>query len=225
VNVTRAPLTEVEEDLRFRWIGGRPALDFANTTAWGRFGGPQSEQEQPQYERFTRYARLVEFGQQAGLLGESEAVSLLAESERRPEEAELAVAQAIALRKAIHHIFASTAQGHPSDPAALAVLNASFAEGMARLRVVREQDGFSLEWMGGESVFTRPLWPVAQDTTELLISGDLSRVRECSGDPCGFLFLDRSRPGRRRWCDMADCGNRAKARRYHQRTRAARPRG
>jgi predicted RNA-binding Zn ribbon-like protein len=38
----------------------------------------------------------------------------------------------------------------------------------------------------------------------------------CGGGLCGWLFLDESRGKRRRWCDMKDCGNREKARRYYR---------
>lgn len=210
-------------DLRFVWVGGRLALDFTNSTAWSRSLGPGGEEEQPEYERFTRYGRLVEWAQAAEALSEREAASLLAEAERRPEDASLALQQTLALRQAIHRIFVNTAHEQPVDPAALAVLNATLSEGMARLRLMREDETFALRWTGGESALTRPLWPVAQDAADLLVSGDLSRVRECSGDICGFLFVDRSRPGKRRWCDMRDCGNRAKVRRHYERVRALNP--
>jgi len=68
-----------------------------------------------------------------------------------------------------------------------------------------------------EDELTSLLWPVARAATALLTSSDLARVRECADDACGWLFLDHSRNGSRRWCDMADCGNRAKARRYRER--------
>ena len=64
------------------------------------------------------------------------------------------------------------------------------------------------------------LWRLAVDASDLLTSTDLDRVRECSGDTCSWLFLDRSRNRSRRWCDMADCGNRAKARRHYSRLKA-----
>ena len=53
----------------------------------------------------------------------------------------------------------------------------------------------------------------------LLTDAELQRVRQCAGDPCGWLFYDTSRNRRRRWCTMEGCGNRAKARRYYQRRR------
>ncbi|HEV2391667.1 MAG TPA: CGNR zinc finger domain-containing protein [Verrucomicrobiae bacterium] len=39
-------------------------------------------------------------------------------------------------------------------------------------------------------------------------------MRLCQGDTCGWLFVDSSKNHSRRWCDMRDCGNRAKARRH-----------
>jgi predicted RNA-binding Zn ribbon-like protein len=53
---------------------------------------------------------------------------------------------------------------------------------------------------------------VARAAGELLTSPEPRVVRACPGRGCGWLFLDRR--GRRRWCDMAVCGNRAKARRH-----------
>lgn len=55
---------------------------------------------------------------------------------------------------------------------------------------------------------------VARDSIELLAGPDLARVRSCAG--CSLLFLDRSRPGMRRWCSMDRCGNRDKTARYRE---------
>jgi predicted RNA-binding Zn ribbon-like protein len=63
------------------------------------------------------------------------------------------------------------------------------------------------------------LWPVIRSAADLVTSPDISQIRECGAPDCNWLFLDRSRSGRRRWCDMSTCGNRAKARRYYSRHR------
>jgi predicted RNA-binding Zn ribbon-like protein len=81
----------------------------------------------------------------------------------------------------------------------------------------RGRPEFDWLWADVDEHLTSILWPVARAATTLLTSPDLARVRECAGDPCGWLFLDVSKNGSRRWCDMADCGNRAKARRYRAR--------
>ncbi|ADB29812.1 protein of unknown function DUF1470 [Kribbella flavida DSM 17836] len=54
----------------------------------------------------------------------------------------------------------------------------------------------------------------------LLEDENLSRLRQCQDDDCGWLFLDRTKNGSRRWCSSADCGNRARASRHYRRTRA-----
>jgi predicted RNA-binding Zn ribbon-like protein len=63
------------------------------------------------------------------------------------------------------------------------------------------------------------LRPIARSAAELLTSETLSRVRECGGATCTWLFLDASRNRSRRWCSMESCGNRAKARRHYRRRR------
>lgn len=67
----------------------------------------------------------------------------------------------------------------------------------------------------------------AQQVLDLLTGDELSRVRECpiESGGCGWLFLDHSRNGSRRWCRMADCGNKVKASRLTARRRAARADG
>jgi predicted RNA-binding Zn ribbon-like protein len=64
------------------------------------------------------------------------------------------------------------------------------------------------------------LAPILRSTAELLTSPALARVRECDSDTCWWLFLDGSKSGTRRWCDMKVCGNREKARRHHKRHKA-----
>jgi predicted RNA-binding Zn ribbon-like protein len=62
-----------------------------------------------------------------------------------------------------------------------------------------------------------PLLAVAHSADDLLTSGQAASVGRCPGESCGWLFLDRG--GRRRWCTMSTCGNRAKARRFSDRRR------
>jgi len=66
----------------------------------------------------------------------------------------------------------------------------------------------------------RPVLELAREAADLLARTDLRHVKACPGTHCGWLFVDPS--GRRRWCTMEVCGNRAKARRHAERQRAAR---
>ena len=60
---------------------------------------------------------------------------------------------------------------------------------------------------------------LVQPFVHLVAAGDTSRFRICANDGCRWVFEDTSRGGRRRWCDMSSCGNRAKVRRYRDRHR------
>ena len=61
-------------------------------------------------------------------------------------------------------------------------------------------------------------WLAADDLLRLFAQGP-HRVRNCAGPPCVLYFHDTSQNGRRRWCSMAACGNRAKAARHYDRVR------
>ncbi|MEU6232383.1 CGNR zinc finger domain-containing protein [Kitasatospora sp. NPDC047058] len=53
---------------------------------------------------------------------------------------------------------------------------------------------------------------LARDAIALLTGPYADRIRECGAHDCSLLFVDTSRPGRRRWCSMERCGNRHKVR-------------
>ena len=65
------------------------------------------------------------------------------------------------------------------------------------------------------------LGSIALAAVELFTEGDFSRIKECGGHACGWLFYDTSKNNRRRWCEMEVCGNRAKQRRLVARRRGA----
>ena len=197
---------------RFKLVGGVLCLDFANTRA-GRDTDTPTEYLQD-------YADLVAWAEQVGLVDDGEL--LLAVARQRPADAEAVLTRALALREAIYGIFSHVAAGKPAPPADLDTLNLAVADALSRARVVAQPEGFSWGWAAEPDDLDRMLWPVARSAAELLTSDALSRVRECAGDGCGWLFLDTSRNRSRRWCDMRDCGNRAKVRRHYQRRRQER---
>jgi predicted RNA-binding Zn ribbon-like protein len=69
----------------------------------------------------------------------------------------------------------------------------------------------------GPDPVTAALAHIARESVELITGAELARVRSCAG--CTLLFIDRSRPGTRRWCSMKRCGNRNKTAHYRQKRR------
>lgn len=157
-----------------------------------------------------------------GILPLWTASGLLRAAAGDPEKAALVLRRAVELGKAVYRIIAAAAVGSSATAADLAILNAELSKGMAGLCVVEQQGTFAWAWNQEEARLDRVLFPVARAAATLLTSPDLARARKCAGDGCGWLFIDKSRNQSRRWCDMSDCGNRAKARRHYQRMLAAR---
>jgi predicted RNA-binding Zn ribbon-like protein len=120
---------------------------------------------------------------------------------------------AIGLREAIYRCFAATARGRAPDDEDLAALNAALAEAPSRQRV--RLGGWDLDVP--DATVSVLLGPVLWSAADLLVGAQLRRVRQCVNPACGWLFLDDSKSGTRRWCSMSTCGNRAKARRHYQR--------
>jgi predicted RNA-binding Zn ribbon-like protein len=178
-------------------VAGSLCLDFVNTV--------DPRKATPQEERLPDYAAVLDWARQAGIEG----------SPLRPLVASRAHEEAIALRETLYAIFAAVARGGAPPADALRHLNDELAR-----RPRKIADGFAWEPAAGDDVLAPIVWSAA----ELLTSGPLERVRECAGDDdtCGWLFLDTSRNGSRRWCDMRTCGNRAKARRHYRRAASSR---
>jgi predicted RNA-binding Zn ribbon-like protein len=74
---------------------------------------------------------------------------------------------------------------------------------------------------GVKTLRDRLLW----DAATLFTSARRSKLKVCANPECGWLFLDESRRGNRRWCLMTECGNREKARRYYDRKISGRSAG
>jgi predicted RNA-binding Zn ribbon-like protein len=129
------------------------------------------------------------------------------------------------VREAIYHLLSAMAHGHPRDPVDVATLNDALGDALAHARLSPLPDGFAWDWGGADpSALDQMLWPVVQSAVDLLTSPELERVGECADDRgCGWLFLDMTKNRSRRWCDMRDCGNRAKARRHYAKRKGEAP--
>jgi predicted RNA-binding Zn ribbon-like protein len=200
---------------KFSFVGGQLCLDFTNTMS--------EYKPTPREDKLVDYADLVVWGRAADVQTDNEAQKLLREAAQRPDEASATLGEARDLRGAIHNIFSALAVEAEPDADDLARLNVALSTAMCHAQVARSQDdhGFAWDWVSHGDELDRMLWPVARSAADLLTSDDLGRVRECAGSNCGWLFLDMSRNHSRHWCDMRDCGNRAKVRRYYQRKREA----
>lgn len=123
------------------------------------------------------------------------------------------------VRAALRDVAHAVSHGRPAEPDSLAEVNRAIAA-RERIELVRSPDGVSV----GHSHVGDPLDDALARLADPLVreigAGRSDRVRICANDTCRWVFYDESRAGRRRWCDMASCGNRAKAARHRARVKA-----
>lgn len=128
-------------------------------------------------------------------------------------------ARAIELRETIHRLFDAEAQDRAPAARDLEALNEALGKAPARTTLRRERGGYGWDVDLRSGTALALLAPVLWTAGDLLAGPRLDRVRRCANPECLFLFLDDSRAGKRRWCSMSSCGNRAKARRHYHKSR------
>jgi len=195
--------------------GGALALDFANTV-----GGTHVR---PTHDHLRSYGDIASFVVLAGGLPPGVAKRLAERAERDPNRAAAVYELGIALRESIWAVFSALASGDSPRDADLDLIADAAAAGAARLRLVYDRNGVGWSLPSDGLELERPLWDIARSAADILTSAEQrERVKECASTTCEWVFLDRSRNRSRRWCDMSDCGNRAKAHRFHVKKQTAR---
>jgi predicted RNA-binding Zn ribbon-like protein len=192
--------------LETRWT----CLEFVRTVGWAERDRPDDE--------FTCYEALVGWAERAGIVDPAVGRRLLGRAATVPQEGARVLEEAIALRETLYRIFAAVGQGQEPEESDIETLNAALPAANRWLGIVPSSGGFEWDWLEGpEPPLDRILWPVVRSAADLLTSDELRRLKLCRAHDCGWLFVDGSRNRSRRWCDMSDCGNRAKARRFRER--------
>ena len=207
-SVIMAKLQTNEKNWKF--VGGRLCLDFVNTVG-GRVGPAVLR------DKLLDYADLLEWSRLAGVVIQAETRKLARRAVSHRREAQAILTRAVALREALYRIFDAAVEGRKPQAVDLETVSRELQVAKARERLTHARGAFSWTWDGGHVALDRVLWPITLSSADLLTSADLSRLRKCGGNECGWLFLDTSRNRSRHWCDMKDCGNRAKVSRFRQR--------
>lgn len=192
-------------------------LSFANTLSWRGSDAP--------VEEIAGFPDLVAWCRRARVIPAGAANALLAWSRSHRQLASDAHGESVALREALYPMFAAVSEGGTILDRDFAVLSRAVAEAPARQFLAR--DGKAFGWrlepiVAAEAGPLIPalLAPVLWSAADLLTGSGGARVRRCANAKCLWLFLDESKSASRRWCDMAACGNRAKAQRHYLRSKA-----
>lgn len=196
--------------------GEAVCLGFANTLAWRGSAAP--------IEALRDFADLLAWAEAHVALPAPVAKRLAEWACDQHSKSEEALAEAIAMREAIYRLASAVACGAAVNDCDFAVLRDALALAPARQWLARLANGFA--WQidlgnveGAGLPIPALLAPVLWSAGDLMVGGARRRIRQCANDQCLWLFVDASKSGTRRWCDMAACGNRAKARRHYLKTK------
>jgi len=199
-------------DTEYRTKTGWLCLDFANTVDWHASENP--------VESLNKYADLIEWSAKRGIISGDAKNVLLRKSEEKPVEAEAVVEKAREIRENIYQILSDTVHGKPIKIADLKGFNRALAGTLSHSRLAPNERGLRWDWDSSSDKLDSIIWPVVKSAVDLMTSGAMKRVGQCADEKgCGWLFWDSSRNRSRRWCDMKDCGNRAKVRRFYAKSK------
>lgn len=186
------------------------SLELANTVHWHASQHPE--------ETLNSYADLVSWTRGVGLTSDAQARRLMRQARSRPESARRTLERAVRLREAIYSIFTAIIHARPVQATDMDELNAVLMGIGEGARIQSSGTSFVWTWKTDQDDPGSFLGPIVLSAANLLLSEKHRWVGQCADDRgCGWLFLDTSKNHSRRWCDMNDCGNRAKQKRLKER--------
>jgi predicted RNA-binding Zn ribbon-like protein len=188
----KQPPTPAAQELRFIFRSGRLCLAFCATVG---------ERWRCGFERLLTPGHLARWYAEA-------AVTSVPLPVTGPD-----LAEARALREAVYRTAKALLGGQPAGADEETINRAAAAPPP----VPRMGPGAVVLAAAGPDPAASALSAVARDAIGLFTTADARRIRECASPECGLLFLDLSRPGRRRWCSSNACGGKARAAAYRQR--------
>jgi predicted RNA-binding Zn ribbon-like protein len=204
--------TLVERTARtpFVFIGERLWLDFVNTD-----GGAHT------IDNVADFDSLVAWLEKAIALEAERAQMMRRRALQQPSGATAALIDARRVRTALRGLAERGSVAPQVRLDALAEINRVLGRSAGTRRLELRTDGtFARSFVPVGDAFAGLMIPIVESAADALILGELSRVRRCADPRCARVFFDGTKNAARRWCDMATCGNRAKAARHRARLKA-----
>lgn len=200
------PLSRLENRDRsaFAFVAERLWLDFVNSDT--AVGGSDALDD---FERFVRWLEAAQ------LLDAERTSTMRRRAQQQPAGALAVLGDARRVRAVLRGLAERGATSHDIRTDALTEINRVLGRSAGTRRIELQPDGtFMRAFVPVGDAFAGLLISIVESAADALILVELARVRRCADPRCGRVFQDETKNGRRRWCDMATCGNRAKAARH-----------
>jgi predicted RNA-binding Zn ribbon-like protein len=207
---TFAPPRVATERSPFVFVGERLWLDFVNC-----------EQGLRRFDALRDFETLVRWLETAVVLDAERAGGIRRRAVQQPAGAAAALVDARRVRSALRTLAERGPLSERARGDGLVEINRVLGRSAGTRRVELRPDGtFIRSFVPVGDAFAGLVIPIVESAADALILGELSRVRRCADQRCQRVFFDNTKNGRRRWCDMATCGNRAKAARHREKLKA-----
>ena len=187
-------------------VGGNLALNFANTES-GR-NGPQH------LNHIQSAADIVIWARHAKVIDEAVAIT---------ESDSHLFTEGQDLRQAIYEVSSALAAGKIPSPKLTQSLAKAHGRTLQSATLTARDGKYLWTWERAEESADVILGPIAQAAVNLLTTHDHTRIKQCQGKHCGWLFYDSTKNNSRRWCDMSVCGNRSKIKALRKRREKLEP--
>lgn len=188
----------------FVFVAERLWLDFVNTDTGARGADALND-----------VGRFVGWLESAHVLDLERAGSMQRRALQQPAGALAVLGDARRVRSVLRALAERGVSAADARLDSLNEINRVLGRSAGTRRVEMRDDGtFARAFVAVGDAFAGLLIPIVESAADALILGELDRVRRCADPRCGRVFQDETKNGRRRWCDMATCGNRAKAARH-----------
>jgi predicted RNA-binding Zn ribbon-like protein len=194
-------------------IGGELAFDFANTSSGRGFATHK--------EHLRSGGNVVDWAAHAKVLPPADADWLREAVRENPEMAEMLLRSALDLREDIYVLGSEVAAGRPAPPEHVESLARAHALCLSHAHLAPFEGNYVWSWAPRKTPIEAVLGPISLSALTTLQQADLSRIKQCQGEKCGWLFFDATKNKSRRWCEMEVCGNRAKQKRFGAKARGA----
>jgi predicted RNA-binding Zn ribbon-like protein len=194
----------------FIFVGERLWLDFVNCEYGLR-----------RVDALRDFESMVRWLEAASVLDAERASGIRRRAQQQPAGASVALVDGRRVRTALRGLAERGPMSERVRYDGLMEINRVLGRSAGTRRVDLRTDGtFIRSFVPVGDAFAGLVIPIVESAADALILGELPRVRRCADPRCQRVFFDNTKNGRRRWCDMATCGNRAKAARHREKVKA-----
>jgi len=185
-------------------------LDFINTDAAAQMPGGDLLRD---------FETLLLWFQEHGAVDDERAAGIRRRAVLQPAAAAATVVDARRVRASLRVL---AEKGHLTERVrddAISEINRVLGRSAGTRRLdPRPDGGYARTFVPTGDAFAGLMIPLVESAADSLVDEELARVRRCADPRCHRVFLDGTKNGQRRWCDMGTCGNRAKAARHRARS-------